>query len=417
MQSEDFICNIVEQHAEEAAFLWLLRNAVVHQPHYDLEDLAELDERIDAHLDGLRIAGDAGWQIAEKALSLQEPGEIFTAAVLALETWSTERWQTVLAASMDQLELDRAIISALGWHPLEKIAAPINRFLDSTEVEQQYLGIAALAVHRIDPGYRLDNMLINEDSRLRSRALRTAGELGRQDLLPKILQQIQSDDEATRFWAAWSATLLGDRNQALETLKPLSLSSTPLNIRALQVLLRSLNVSNATDWQRVIAQDPKRLRHLIIGMGIIGDPTHIPWLITQMENPEVARIAGETFTFITGANLSDEDLEGEQPAGFESGPTEDPDDESVDLDPDEDLPWPNPALIHTWWQKHQSQYHPQTRYLIGKPITAPHCQSILITGFQRQRHAAALELALLQPSTPLFETRALGLQQQRQLIK
>ena len=27
---------IIEQHAEEAAFLWLLRNAAVHEPHYSI---------------------------------------------------------------------------------------------------------------------------------------------------------------------------------------------------------------------------------------------------------------------------------------------------------------------------------------------------------------------------------------------
>ena len=216
------------------------------------------------------------------------------------------------------------------------------------------------------------------------------------------------------MWAAWSATLLGDRTKAVETLKSLSLlPTTSLSFRALQVLLRSLEVKPATAWLRVIAQDQKRLRHLIIGMGIVGDPAHIPWLITQMENPEVARIAGEAFTFITGTNLSDADLEGEPPAGFEAGPTEDPEEESVDLDPDEDLPWPNPALIHAWWQKHQSQYYSQTRYLMGKLITASHCQHILMTGLQRQRIAAALELALMQPSTPLFETRAPGWRQQQ----
>lgn len=418
MYNNLFIPDIVTQHAEEAAFLWLLRDAAVYQPHYDLEDLAELDERINAHLDGLRIAGDAGWEIAQEALSWQEPGEIFTAAVLAFETLQTERWQAVLEASMGQPELSRAMISALGWHSIDKIASPINQFLDSNEAEQQYLGIAALAIHRVNPGYRLDNVLVDENIPLRTRALRAAGELGRQDLLSKILQQIQADDETVCFWAAWSATLLGDRNQALETLKPLSLLlPTPLNICALNVLLRSLDVENATDWLRVIAQDQKRLRYLIIGMGIIGDPIHIPWLITQMENPEIARIAGETFTFITGANLNDEDLEGEKPASFEAGPTENPEDESVDPDTDEDLPWPNPALIHAWWQKHQAQYHSKTRYLMGKPITAQHCQHILTTGLQRQRLAAALELALMQPSAPLFETRAPGLQQQRQLTK
>ena len=48
---------VLDQHAEEAAFLALLRDYAVRAPHYDLEELAELDQRIEAHLDGLAIAG------------------------------------------------------------------------------------------------------------------------------------------------------------------------------------------------------------------------------------------------------------------------------------------------------------------------------------------------------------------------
>ena len=47
---------VLAQHAEEAAFLWLLRDAAVRAPHYGLADLAALDRRIAAHLDGSGIA-------------------------------------------------------------------------------------------------------------------------------------------------------------------------------------------------------------------------------------------------------------------------------------------------------------------------------------------------------------------------
>ena len=59
---------IVDQHAEEAAFLWLLRDAAVRAPHYDLSDLFSLDDRVEAHIDGLRIAGDPGWEVCAKGL-------------------------------------------------------------------------------------------------------------------------------------------------------------------------------------------------------------------------------------------------------------------------------------------------------------------------------------------------------------
>ena len=37
---------IVAQHASEAAFLWMLRDAAVYAPHYALKDLARLDDRV-----------------------------------------------------------------------------------------------------------------------------------------------------------------------------------------------------------------------------------------------------------------------------------------------------------------------------------------------------------------------------------
>jgi hypothetical protein len=42
-------------------------------------------------------------------------------------------------------------------------------------------------------------------------------------------------------------------------------------------------------------------------------------------------------------------------------------------------------------------------------------QDVLRNGMQRQRAAAALELAMWQPSQPLFEVRAPGFRQQQRL--
>src|SRR5437899_13110792 len=81
------IPEIVEQHAEEASFLWCLRNAATDQPHYTLRHLADLEERVSAHLDGLRVAGGAGFEIAWEQLQKQPAmGELFTVATLALES-------------------------------------------------------------------------------------------------------------------------------------------------------------------------------------------------------------------------------------------------------------------------------------------------------------------------------------------
>src|SRR4029077_11797659 len=96
---------------------------------------------------------------------------------------------------------------------------------------------------------------------------------------------------------------------------------------------------------------------------------HIPWLIEQMNFLVLARVAGEAFTMITGIDLAYDDLEKNAPEGFEAGPTENPEDENVEMDPDEHLPWPDPALIQKWWTKHQTPFQKGTRYLVGKPMS------------------------------------------------
>lgn len=52
------LTEIVSQHVEEAVFLWLLQSNAICQPHYALKNLAKLDDRVEAHLDGLRVAGE-----------------------------------------------------------------------------------------------------------------------------------------------------------------------------------------------------------------------------------------------------------------------------------------------------------------------------------------------------------------------
>jgi hypothetical protein len=77
---------VLDIHGEDAAFLWLTRDNAVQAPHHSLKDLAKLDDRVEAHLDGLRVSGDDGWHLAQEQLKHRGPGEYFVAMMLALES-------------------------------------------------------------------------------------------------------------------------------------------------------------------------------------------------------------------------------------------------------------------------------------------------------------------------------------------
>ncbi len=169
--------------------------------------------------------------------------------------------------------------------------------------------------------------------------------------------------------------------------------------------------AEAKAWHKRLAQRSEHLRLAISSAGQLGDPEAIPWLIEQMTSLPLARLAGEAFTFITGVDLAYRDLERKPPEDFNAGPTEDPKDDNVEMDPDDNLSWPEPVLVQKWWEKNRGQFQTGTRYLLGKPMTTDWLKSVLRDGRQRQRAAAALELAFRNPGQPLFNVKAPGFRQ------
>jgi len=134
-----------------------------------------------------------------------------------------------------------------------------------------------------------------------------------------------------------------------------------------------------------------------------------------MDEPALARLAGESFSLITGLDLAYLDLERNPPEGVDFGPNDDPEDDNVAMDEDDSLPWPDPARIAAWWQAHGNSFVAGGRYFMGEPPSTAHALKVLREGFQRQRSAAALYLCLLQPGTALFNTAAPAWRQQRLL--
>jgi uncharacterized protein (TIGR02270 family) len=406
--------NIVSQHAEESAFLWLLRDDAVTAPHYRLDDLIHLESRIDAHLDGLRVAGKTGWKHCLDQLELQEKGEVFSAAFMALDSAAEAGLAPVLEVIRAAPETTRGVISALGWVERDRLQGHVLGLLQSSEPLRRQVGLSACAIRRVDCGQHLKAGLEDEDPQVRARALRSVGEIRRHALRAQLLSQLRDSDEGCRFWAAWSACLLGSPEGSDELLRFAGKPSV-YQRKALELLMRNPDHAVSVSCLRDLSQQQPESREVVEASGWFGDPASIPWLLEQMKLPPLARRAGEAISLITGLDLAYLDLDGEMPEGFEAGPTEDPEDELVALDDDEDLPWPDRDKLLAWWQVHASEYVPGRRYLCGQPIDTGQCREVLRTGFQRQRRAAALEWAMLEADQALFNTSDRGERQRAQL--
>ena len=408
---------VVQQHAEESAILRNTRSVLTSAPHLKLHQLRRLDDRIAAHLDGLAVAGEFGWTFCEAALETPGVGEVFAAAVRAIEGKNSAGLEKLLALAETVPESRRGFVSAFGWVPSQFLKDTIKNLLASSNAFQRQVGIAACAMHQVDPGTVLDATIADTDPMLRARSFRVAGEIGRRDLLAACISALGDDDSACQFWAARSVALVGDQGKAIDVLKNFALYPGPFSMLALQLLLKFIGVPQANELLKTLARDPANIRLLIQGAGIVGDPYYVPWLIKQMADLNLTRLAGESFSFITGLDLAYLDLDLKPPENFESGPNDDPDDPDVSMDEDDSLPWPDPVKIQVWWDANKSRFTPGVRYFMGEPVTRAHCIQVLKEGYQRQRIAAALYLCLLNPGTKLFPTKAPAWRQKRWLSK
>jgi uncharacterized protein (TIGR02270 family) len=404
--------SILAQHADEAAFLWLLRDRAVRQPHYKLADLLKLDVRIEAHIDGLCVDSDAGWDICARSLDNQpDAGEIFAAAVIAFgDGGSLDRIHRVLETGTKSYELSRGLASALGWLPSERVEPQFLRLLQAQSCAERRVGIAACAAHRRDPGGALADALTAGDPMLRSRALRSIGEIGLKEKQPAAIEALDDPDLKCRVSAAWSCALLSDEPRAVDVLLSAAVSDPDRVWAFLPVAMRRLSVPQRNAWHSEMSKNAVHARLAIIGAGILGDPANIPWLLEQMKSVEFARVAGEAFSMITGADLSLQSLDGAPPEGFQSGPTDEPGDENVDLDPDENLPWPDAGKLSDWWSHVRSQFQDGLRFFLGAPVSVESSRAALRRAFQRQRTVAALEISIA-IGDALFEVRAPGFRQ------
>lgn len=444
------IAAVVQQHAEEAAFLRSLRTRLVRAPHVGLLQLGRLDERIAAHLDGLAVAGEDGTARLVAALDGGGTGEVFALAVRALEMRDAARLDRLLALVpvLDDGDGDggwRGLVSALGWVPAPTLQGVVPRLLASSQPEARAAALAACRMHRVDPGAALARAVVDDHARVRVEALRCAAAVGRADLRQAARAAVADGDPAIVFWAAWAAVLMGERGAAWQVLAHAAQPASPTNAaqpaslplplplspaqasqaaQALALAMAAGSPADAADLARRLsaaaqarpaAQGLAGWLRLMDALALLGDPRFVPWLIERMADPLLARRAGQAWCWITGADLAANGLEALAVPGAQRPASDADEDDAIAIDDDEDLPWPDPARVAAWWKRHGPALAGGGRLFAGEPVGVGGARRVLVEGTQRLRAHAALLLGVLQPGSRLFPVAAPARRQRRWL--
>ncbi|WP_347329814.1 TIGR02270 family protein [Marinimicrobium locisalis] len=386
--------HVTEQQVEDLAFLWLLWDRAAHQPDQTAATRAKLERRMNAHLNGLAVSPDIAWARALETEETCDAGELFVLAMLALERGDPASLARVVALSQAQPHARRGLVSALGWQNSARVYPLLKPWIASDNPYERYLAVAACSVRRLDPQAYLQRLLRDPANReqpdLYARLLRLVGELKRTDLVAELRPAMAEEGEPA-FWAHWSALMLGE-SRACAGLAPFVLDPEATQRRAIDLAFRASPANQAWDWINQLVnsgQDGAVVRAL----GALGDPRGVNWLLTRMEEPELAKQAAEAFTLITGVDLEAAQL-------TQLSPPAAPEPDVMAVTDYEHRPYPAPEKALRYWGGIRHRFTPGQRYLMGVPVADAPLQAIWRDGLQPQRRAAAIEWALSSPQAP-----------------
>ena len=137
-------------------------------------------------------AGEDAWAFCEAELESPSSGAVFTAAVRAIGDKRNDRLDRLFALVAAQPEIRNGLVSAFGWTERQELRGLVAELLGSGDPLRRYVGIAACALHRVDPGLIPARRYEDADTTVRARAWRTVGELGKRELRTQRRPRLQA---------------------------------------------------------------------------------------------------------------------------------------------------------------------------------------------------------------------------------
>ena len=353
------LLDIVEEHFEELDFLWEQREGVLFAPDWNLEELAELEERAEAHLDGLRLAEGHAVDIARPALAGEEVFAATAATFVFMETGVEELAQEVLAAfkGAEAPETRDGIRIGLRHSKIDSIR---DALLELAAGEDEALAAAAadvLVFQRVEVP-ELGRLRAAEEPAVR---VLVYGVLGRARGLqrPEDLKTALGDDDPEVQRAALRAAAMSAMSGLGDLCRGAAMDAEAPNLQALGFLGV---FGNPVDLPllEAAAQDGECASVAVAALGMLGRVDAIPLLIELMaQDGEHAQEAADAFKRITG----NDDIEREKPPP----PPIDETDLEAEFE-DEAVP-PDPEKAQAWWQANRERFAPEGRWQAGLEVS------------------------------------------------
>lgn len=366
-----FLRSLHEEHLEEISMLYERRLGMLDDPEIDVEDLLNLEDRMEAHLDALVVGARAAVELCVERAAEGDPGERF-GAIAALCRHGRDDLVEAVLPSFEPSEGDEddraeeptpasALTDALrfeapgGWVPAFErwLASPWLGVRAAVAVAAGWRGLPlgpaiVAATEHGDPGTRIEPLLWAL-GRLRERTAVS--------LLSSRAQRIDAPEAAA---ATLALLRFGDPSVIASVVR-----LTAVHPWACSLLAISGGSAHSGSVLRDRLARADVVAEEIVAAGLLGDVGALPRLIECLENGLYPEAAAQALYLITGAPvLETVVVEPEEPEFLANG---EPDprsrEEIVRLSQD-------PGLWHAWWQGHHAAFQRGRRHRLGQLASA-----------------------------------------------
>jgi len=350
--------DIVEEHFEELDFLWEQRESVIFAPDWTLEELAELEERAEAHLDGLRLAQGHGVDISRPALAGDQTGAATAATLTMMEAGVAEldsELLMALAAGTD--EVREGIGIGLRHCDIRRILPRLGELSKQAEPAVRIAAVEVLAFHRQPPPQGLPELIHQADPGARARIYAALRRFGGPWSVDPVKRALESQDGVLQRAALETSAHIGLPGLAQICRQAAVRSTNPSS--AAVAFLGVLGEDQDVALMRQAIDRPDLAQAALAGLGALGRSSAIPVVLDAMRHPELALAAGEAFRRITGA----EDIDASAPLPHPEGLSA----EEVELA--EPVTPPDPDKAREWWEREKGRFHAEGRWQIGLEVS------------------------------------------------
>lgn len=408
--------DVLEEHLDEAAFLWSQWESALLSPLFDLADTAEVEERLLAHLDGLVLGGESAvTELLLPALETEEAPRISAAAWALLAGGGKKEREETLAVFQAGDAVQRAgVRRALELSGQEGLVVALRKFLQSEEAAVRLLAFEALAFRGQAPEETRMAWLYRDDAEQVIAALREPRPLPLstvQSILPQLLVDPRPGVRETAILAG----LVSGARSAWKTCRKVA-EEGGAGRRQCLLLLALGGEAQDMEWLVGLLREPALRSDVLWALGFSGHAAAAEACLEWMDAGPLAALAGEAFSAITGLKLEGMYRKELEEAAEALVPLEEEDLEAnLVPGPEASLPVPLREAVASWWHKARKDFERGTRYLRGVRLGPAEFLAALRTEPMRRRHALALELAILSRGVYRLQTRAFTRQQRAEL--